>query len=446
MSIKRVFQNFVRKCDGALTAFGLFLTIAMICVGGLAMDVANAIMVKTHLQVAADAAAHAALVAREYKSESESQDIGVQVAMASLPQNKFGLTIKASDIKFGKWDPVKEEFQIVPGSDDAVLVDTQRIASRSNAVGTYFLRFVGLNSFDLVSQSVFETYYPTCFREGFVAENRVDVQSNNTYDQGFCIHSNDHVEVNNGNQFTSSVIVSMPDVRDLVIPSDGFDKNPGLQDALRDGSYRLRILQRVNDIINGVDNPNSDYFRDDYVTWDGVDASTIQHVILDRKNKLSNAYWVPGAIHEVYCNAANQKVMIPSNEILTKGVLITNCTIDFGAKSEIRDVIFVNKNTSDDSFTGASGFTLGLDDNCAAGGGAQLVTLGGMSFPSDLQIYGGQLIAVKTIDFAARANGIEGVSMVSGDEIDGTSLMNMGFCGGSGLENNFMAEYFRLAI
>ena len=35
--------------------------------------------------------------------------------------------------------------------------------------------------------------------------------------------------------------------------------------------------------------------------------------------------------------------------------------------------------------------------------------------------------------------------MVAGERIDGTSLMNMGFCGGLGMENNFVAEYFRLA-
>lgn len=445
MTHRRPLSRFLRREDGALTAFGLFLTIAMVCVGGLGMDYANAVMVRTHLQIAADAAAHAALVAREYKSESEAKDIALAVARTALPESKFGDTIREGDIMFGTWDSANQVFTPSPGSDDAVLVNTQRLASRSNGVATYFFRFIGLYNLDVVSQSVFETYYPTCFREGFVAQNTVDVQSNNTYGNGFCIHSNDHVEVNNGNAFLPGVIVSMPDSRDLVLPTGGFDSNPGLETALRDGSYRLRVLQRVNDIINGVDDPNSDYFRDDYVTWNGSDASTIQRVILDRKNKLDNTHWVSGAIHEVYCNAPNQKVMVPANEILTKGVLITDCKIEFGANAEIRDLIIVNTSTAEDSFSAAAGFTIGLDDGCAPGGGAQLITLGGMSFPSALQIYGGQLIAVKTIDFAARADGIEGVSMVSGDRIDGTSLMDMGFCGGAGLENNFMAEYFRLA-
>jgi hypothetical protein len=42
---------------------------------------------------------------------------------------------------------------------------------------------------------------PDCLREGFVAENMVDIQSNNAYRNGFCIHSNDVVSLNSNNYF-----------------------------------------------------------------------------------------------------------------------------------------------------------------------------------------------------------------------------------------------------
>lgn len=445
MSMLPTLKKFTRREDGALTQFGLYITAAAICVGGLGLDLANAMMVRTQLQVAADAAAHAAILAREKRTEAEAKAIGVAVGLANIPPS-YGNIIEADDIQFGSWDRVNEIFTIDPGNDDAVMVDTQRIAARDNSVSMYFLKFIGMNQMDVVRQSVFETYLPTCFREGFVAQNIVDVQSNNDYDKGFCIHSNTWVEVNNGNSFSNNVIVSMPDRRDLVMPSDGYTSNPGLEDSLRDSAYRMRILQRVNDIIDGVDDPTSDYFRDDYVSWDGVNPNTITYTKLLKKDKIDSTTWVPGTIHTLECTAANQQVQVSANEVISQGVLITNCKIQFGANSELHDVIMVNTNTSSDSFGAAAGFTLGRNDGCTAGGGAQLVTLGGMNFPSDLQVYGGQLIAVETIDFAARADGIEGVSMVSGDRIDGTSLMNMGFCGGEGLENNFEAEYFRMAI
>ena len=65
MTTNMSLSHFIRREDGALTAFGIFLIVAMICVGGLGIDVANAIKVRTHLQVAADSAAHAAIVSRE---------------------------------------------------------------------------------------------------------------------------------------------------------------------------------------------------------------------------------------------------------------------------------------------------------------------------------------------------------------------------------------------
>lgn len=437
-------RKYARREDGALTAFGLFLTIAMICVGGLGIDVANAIMVRTHLQVAADSAAHAALVAREYRTETEAKNIAIGIAQSSLPASAFGATIEADDIQFGRWDAATRVFTVVPGSDDAVMVNTQRLASRANPVSTYFLRFVGLNSFDVVSQSVFETYYPTCFREGFVAEEIVDVQSNNTYGNGFCIHSNDHVEINNGNSFCGA-IVSMPDKVDLVVPNNDPLSNPCLDSALRSGSYQMRILDRIDDIIAYIDDPTSTYFRSDYVDLDPVTGLPPARITLDRRDDLNNANWVPGAVHEVSCSASNQFIRIPANTVLTKGILITNCKVVFGSSAEIRDIIMVSTSTRSDAFTGAAGATIGRDDGCAPGGGAQLVTTGGMEFPADLQIYGGQLVAAGNIEFAARPDGIEGVSIVSGGRIDGSSLINVGFCGGAGMNNNFMAEYFRLA-
>ena len=441
-----LFRKYARREDAAITVYGLFLSITLIVVGGLALDVANAVMVRTHLQVTADSAAHAALVSREYRTEAEAKAIAVSVAQASLPASHYGNTINDDDIYFGVWDASTGTFTPSSGSDDAVLVNTQRMQSRSNGVTMYFLRLAGLWNMDVVSQSVFETYYPTCFLEGFVAQELVDVQSNSVFGNGFCIHSNDHVELNNGNTFMDGTIVSMPDERDLVIPTDGFSSNPGLQDALRSGSYQFRILDRIDDIIAYVDDPTSDYFRTEYVDLDPVTNLPPPRVTLSHRDRLDETTWVDGAVHEVNCNAPSQSVRIPANTVLERGILITNCQVIFGANAEIHDILMVSTSTDDDAFTGASGTTIGRDDGCSAGGGAQLVTLGGMRFPSDLQVYGGQLIAAKDVEFAARPDGIEGISIVAGGHIDGSSLINVGFCNGVGMDNNFMAEYFRLVV
>ncbi|NNE87755.1 MAG: hypothetical protein HKN27_06730 [Silicimonas sp.] len=440
--------RFTHKEDGAMTAFGLILTITMLCVGGLGLDYANGMMVRTHLQVAADSAAHASLMAREVHSDpNDAKAVGIAVAQRALPVEKFGDTINAGDIEFGTWDATTAVFTPDAMSKDAVRVRTARIAARSNGVGTIFMQFLGLDILDVRRTSIFESYYPTCFREGFVAENRVDVQSNNTYGNGFCIHSNDHVEINNGNAFMDSTIVSMPDKNDLVVPTSSTgDSNPGLYDALRSGSYRMRILQQIDRIIAGVEDPDSPYFRTDYVDINPLSGEPLARVTLSSTGSgVKLADWVPGAVHELTCSSPSKKVNFGNpGDIFLKGVVVTNCIVQF-ASIELHDIIIINTNTDENSFKASSGLQVGRNDGCNNGGGAQLVTKGGMNFPADLQIYGGQLIAVKTISFAARPNGMEGVSIVSGDQIDGSSLIDVGFCGGAGMDNNFMAEYFRLA-
>lgn len=430
-------RGFLERQDGALTSFGLFLIVAMICVGGLAIDVANAVLVRTHLQVAADSAAHAALITRANASESDAKAAAIRVAQASLPVSRFGDTIRAGDIQFGRWDAVNDRFIVVPGSNEAVLVSTQRLAARDNPMITYFLRFVGLWNMDVVSESVFETYYPTCYREGFVAEERVDVQSNNTYRSGFCIHSNSHVELNSGNVLESGVIVSMPDKANLVVPASGFSSNPGLADAVRSGAYRIRILQRITDIQAGYDDPNSEYYRPDYFNL------PMQTHTMDARQSLDTSTWQPGEVHMISCSG-NRRVRIPSNTTLRHGVIDTDCPIQIGSNVVLEDVLIISRSTDRDAVEGASSVTLGNNDACSAGGGVQIVTLGGVRFTANLNMYGVQILAMDTIDFEANGNGVEGVSMVSGGEIDSTSNMDMGFCNGAGLENRFEAEYFRM--
>jgi hypothetical protein len=126
-------------------------------------------------------------------------------------------------------------------------------------------------------------------------------------------------------------------------------------------------------------------------------------------------------------------------------VIVTDCDVKFGAGVVIQDAVIATRSTDKHSMTASSGLQVGRNDNCASGGDAQLLTLGSMDFPSDLKIYGSQLIALGDISFAANADGIQGAALVAGGQISGTSNMSMGFCG-TGMENNIQAEYFKLTL
>ena len=51
------FKTFRRNEDGVITVYGFLLIMAFIMVGGLGLDYASGVRVKTQLQVAADSAA-----------------------------------------------------------------------------------------------------------------------------------------------------------------------------------------------------------------------------------------------------------------------------------------------------------------------------------------------------------------------------------------------------
>jgi Flp pilus assembly protein TadG len=431
-------DHILRREDGYMTLFGLFILVCSLVIGGLALDVTNAYRVRTHLQVAGDAAAHAALVVRETRTATEAITTALDVANVHLPTERYGDTLRDSDIQFGYWDAISEVFTTDANSRDAVLVDTGRSADRLNSVGTYFLKFAGIDTWNVRRQSVFETYRPTCFREGIVGQDVVDVTTNNIYKAGFCIHSNTLVSLNTANTFEQGTVVSMPDKRDIDMPTDGFAANPGLEAALRDGSYQLRILQRVNDIIAGVRDPDSVYFRD-YI------VSGATEIALWRNDKLDDTKFTSGRIHTITCTSSSQSAKIHAGTVLSQVVIWTNCKLMFGENVRLEDVVVVNESQDATSFNGASGIQIGRDDNCATGGGAQLVTRGGINFPQYLKMYGGQMLAVGDISFTSDADGIQGASIIAGGRVDGTSDSVMAFCGGAGMEDNFEADYFRLA-
>ena len=423
--------------SGGMTVFGLYITLIALVIGGLALDVSNAIRMRTMLQMTADSAAHAALVVRETGTVEDAQAAAMDVVEGIMPTALYGPTVLASDIVFGTWDDATETFTANSASRNAVLVDANQIAERNNSIGVFLLQFVGMDSWNILRRSVFTTYLPSCFREGLVAEDYVAVSSGNYYEKGFCIHANDFVELNSGNTFEDGVIVSMPDHTDVVLPNSGMDSNPGLPGALRDGSYHLRIVARINDIIAGVQDSNSAYYPS-YLT----SATAVK---LSDKAKIDASVWQEGRIHTLTCKNSKNMVQVEAGTILRNGVLVTNCTISFGQGSILENVVMVNSSTEVDSFTAAQGLQLGRDDNCATGGGAQLVTLGGVKIPQGLRLFGGQILAAGDVSFTSDAGGYEGGSIVSGGHIEGTTNSLMGACGGTGMEDNFTAWYFRMA-
>lgn len=419
---------------GSATIMALFFFLISAVLGGLAVDFNKAMARRTHLQVTVDAVAHAALYTRERKTKEEAIVKALEIAAVNLPADRNGNALLPSDIEFGVWDPDTRTFTPDPASKTAVRVNAYRVLERGNAVRNILLRMVGLDTFDLSRGAVYITYQPTCFREGFVAEQMVDVQSNNSFQNGFCIHSNDHVKVSSNNFFGDDTIVSMPNTDNLQLPRSGFETNEGLEDALRDSGYHIRILNQLEEIIGNL-RINADDTRPDYINTASVE-------VLDGK-KVGGSEFLPGKSYFVNCTGG-ASMFINDGVVIRDTTVVTNCPIKFGQGSTLENTVIATTNTSAKSVNAPSTLQIGKNDDCADGGGAQILTLGGVDLAADMRMYGGQIIAKGDVAFAANANGIEGASIIAGGTISGTSNMTMGFCG-DGMNDSFRAEYFRLA-
>lgn len=471
-------KKFVKDDSGLMSVFGIFVVLGMLIVGALAVDMSNGYRIRTHLQVAADAAAHTALYHREWHTEDEAVARAIEVFEDSLPPALVGKAVlTAEDVAFGSWNGSTKEFTVSSGSRMGVLVNAERIAEDNTGVGTQLFRLVGLNMLDVRATSIFETFFPTCFREGFVAMEAVDFQSNNHYTNGFWIHSNDYVKVSNGSTFDWGTIVSMPDHNNLEGPNLAEEKNEGLADALRDGVYAPRIINDLPEIYTALKDPT--FTSDLYPIQPDFIDSKINKVtnFLNSQRIVGPDDFTPYAVHVYEGCKSSQKISFKgkadSTETKVTGtdkkttdtttdtttetleyttysnfVLVTNCIIEFGQGIKLTDVIIITSNAgnqSEKSINSPSELVLGDNDGCGNGGGVTLMSVNGsVSFASALEVYGSRVIAKHDISFTANADGIEGASFIAGGTISQTSNAKMGFCG-SGWNNSFEAAYFRLA-
>ncbi|MFZ5962148.1 pilus assembly protein TadG-related protein [Thalassococcus sp. BH17M4-6] len=411
--------------DGSMTILSVYFVVIAMIMGGLAIDFTNRAAKQTKLQTATDAVAHAALLSRITMPAEDARDRAVAIGRLNLPQELHGQAITAADIEFGTWDDTSASFTPDDAARGAVRVTARRTEARANFVPNLMLQAVGYAGFDVETAAVFRLWEPPCFLNGFMARNIVDTQSNNVFGSYFCMHGNDNVSLNNNSLFEDGAVVSMPDLANLDIPASGLDSNQGLAEALRAAWYPFTLLERVDDVVADL-LTGGDMFAPGQIS--GLAPITIS------AKKLSPLSFAPSRLHTALGCSGNQMITLEGG-IYEGFVLVTNCKVKFAQGVELRDVIIASTSTDEKAFNSPSSLVLGLDDNCAPGGGAVLLTYGGFSVAAELAVHGSQVIALKDIDFAAQAQGIKGVSMIAGNNVNTTSNVQMNGCPPSGVDH-----------
>ncbi len=430
-------QHVQRDQSGAISLFSLQMFVIALLLGGLAVDLSNALAGRAQLQATADAAAHAALYTREFGSEDRARDAALTLVEASMPRAHFGQVLTPDDIQFGHWDRAGDVFRIDDLSREAVFVSTRRYSEQKNGLGTFFLRLIGLDSWDLTAGAVFETYRPPCLHEGFVARGRVILQSGGLYRSGVCIHSNAFVSLGSSNFFEPDTILSMPDKRDVATTSGVVEATPGLGAALRDASYRLRVVNRIDVIAKGVLNDASPFWRD-YITIKDP-------LSLNPDAELGPETFMAGSMYTVTCTDPDQRFDLNNDTVLLETVLVTNCRVAIWSGTTIEDATIITTNRSPKALSAASDIIIGKTDNCEDGGDVQILAAGGINFASNVGIFGGQVVAGGNLSMSAEGDSILGASVQAGGQMNLALKGSVGSCGGKGMGRMFEFDYFRLA-
>jgi hypothetical protein len=257
-----------------------------------------------------------------------------------------------------------------------------------------------------------------------------------------CVHGQLGVEMQNHNFYELGVNVSMPNLNMLVIPTQGMSSNPGLPKALRENILDPRMVNHVNEVM-------ADMLDRTSLVIPGYINTAMPIIVVDSKFNFNNA--LPGRIYDVQCNP-NKQVSVPANSSISDVVIISECGISVGANADLSNVVLGSTalgngvkplDTANINFSANVG--LGAEDNCAEGGGVQLFSSASIHFSSSMRIDGLQVVAAGDVEHGARDQGINGISVQSGQDITLTSNNAFGLCS-SGAPDLFTVPYYRLVL
>jgi hypothetical protein len=455
------FRVFLSDEKGGGTVMGLLWFMLLVGICGLSVDVTDGFRSQTMLQATADASALAGVM------ELPDADAAVATAVAysnnNMPFERYGEVLRTGDVEIGAWDMSTHIFSPGAALPDAVRVTSRRAIENDNPAPVNFLRIVGFMNWNVTTYAIAQRFIPECLTDGLVARGIVDLSSNNEFSNDMCIHGQQGVHLQNGNEFRPGVKVTMPDLaNDLVTPGGRTDSNPGLVAAMGEQGLDPRMVNHVSEIIDDL------LTMEPYVTPSYID--TLQDLIVEDENyDFSDVQ--PGRVYHIEC-ADNKNIGIPNNTVLDRIVIVAECQIGIGSGAVLTDVVLASTaqapggvNNGGDTNNGGGGANsghggagvenaninassnviLGADDDCQPGGGVQIFSTASVHFSSTTTYNGVQIVVAGDIDLGARDEGINGINAQAGGDITLTSNNRFGLCSG-GAPDLFTVNYYRLVF
>ncbi len=433
----RRLQFFTRDESGAISVWALFLLLAAACIGGVAVDVTQLNAARTQLQVAADAAAHAALVRRtQGATVPVARADAMRVARYAMPASVYGNAIEDADVLWGTYDARADIFRVDPTSRMAVLVTMGREQRRQNAVSTFLLRMAGIDKVDItVSAVAVADADPCASLQGLFANGPVKPNSNNIFSDDICVHSNANVQFQNRNDIETGAYVSAPTLAAITCQNNC----PGLAAARRAATYDLeKFLGPLRPGPSGsAGEDRNDLLADVRAALPDWNWTGINQTINVSTNRSPTAGPLNGNVTYIDCRTGSDRVQLAGGNYSKAVLLLHDCELEIksGDVTLSDTIIYTTVTTERDSIrVQGSGLTIGTDTDCNGSGRAAILTRGGFNAPAKLRFDNGSLYALLDVEFAAQfghGSGGEpgrGMSIIAGGEIDPTSRNDFNAC------------------
>lgn len=420
--------RFIRDEDGGYTLWSLVWFILFCLIGGLAVDATNAYRHQALLQSTADASALAGVTMLPDTEAAVAE--ALHYSTATLSDASHGEVLKGSDVVVGTWDAATHRFSAGGASPNAVRVVTRRSNLNDNPVSMSMLRIAsifGLNpEWNINVDAIAIRYLPKCLNDGFVAMNRVDINSNNNLSNFICLHGQTAgVDMQNHNTFAPGVQISMPNLGLLPDRENLLGMNPGLAEALAEGDLYPRDIDFVDYRIAGLRNLDPNYVPD-YMYRTGTNGEIIPPAKVTGSD-------LPATLAEytVYDISCDGQLKLPSVQMV-KMVIVADCRIQSSAGTDLQDVVVATSYAGNNAAIDLAAQTaLGRPDNCAPGGGVELYTPGDVNIAAQGNWHGLRVVAGRDVSLTALNVGIHGMSVQAGHDIRFTSNNDFALCSGS---------------
>ncbi len=263
-TIRTAAKRFLRDERGSATYWVLFWTVGLFALSGIAIDGAQAWRMRAILQAAADASAHAGVLALSERGRIEDVinaadptellvgddpvDVALAMSQSNISPEVLGEVLTRRDVELGTWDPEEREFVAWTEDPNAVRVFLYRAHRNANPEPTFLVRLVGLDAWDIgVSSVAYAQPSPRaeCPDPILAAQARIDVQTNDVF-VGICVLADVLATVDTSEEWLPTAAVDFID--ELMLTKLGALASPAIleQAGLSD------LIHGTTDVLTGV--------------------------------------------------------------------------------------------------------------------------------------------------------------------------------------------------